>query len=376
MIEPSATPRGAEIAFPLYVEPPHCVAVNASSSTRRGGWRLLTFSRRRICFYALGSRSELDRGTSVLYNEKKFTSQIKKCCNTTLAMNQNQSPTQDIGSTIRGYLPSLTPSEKKVGHFILNHIQDAVRMTLADVASESGVSDATVLRFCRSIGYQRWLEFKIELAQSLPHPSEQLLDEISEEDPAEVLAKKVFQSSIQALNDTSAVLDAGEFKKALTLISEAETIVIIGVGTSGPIAQEMYNRLFRLGLHCRVQTDSYLQVMEAALLTPQDVVIVISQSGDSTDPIRATATAKEQGCAVIAMTGNRGSALTEYADVLLLSVSHESRIESMSSRIAQYALTHALFMGLMMKDLDGAVAKDRLIWDAVMDQPFFQNKDI
>lgn len=255
----------------------------------------------------------------------------------------------------------------------MDHYQDVVRMTLADVAAKSGVSDATVLRFCRSLGYQRWLEFKIDLAQSMAESSEQLLDEVDEDDPPGILAKKVFHCSMQALADTVAVLDEAAFAEALELISQARRIHIVGVGTSGPIAQEMYNRFFRLGLNCRVQTDSYLQVMETALLSEEDVVIVISQSGDSTDPIRTTALARDQGCSVIVITGNRGSKLTQFADVVLLSVSHETRIESMASRIAQYALAHALFVGLMMRDIEDAVNKDRLIWDAMIKDEFFQN---
>lgn len=290
-------------------------------------------------------------------------------------MERIDSATNDLRAVIRGYYASLTPSEKKVADFILNNFPDVIRMTLAEVAVESAVSDATVLRFCRSLGYQRWLEFKIDLTRSLSTPSEQLLDEVDDQDPPGVLAKKIFQCSIQALVDTSAVLDDGELSNALDLISGAEKILIIGVGTSGPIAHEMYNRFFRLGLTCQVQTDSYLQMMETALLTPEDLLLVISQTGDSTDPIRTTAQAKSQGCPVIVITGNTGSKLTEYADVVLLSVSHETRIESMSSRIAQYALAHALFVGLMMRNISDAVAKDRLIWDAMMEQPFFQDNN-
>lgn len=280
-----------------------------------------------------------------------------------------------LGSVIRGYYASLTPSEQRVANYVLEHLPNVIRMTLAEVAQESGVSDATVLRFCRSLGYQRWLEFKIDLTQSLPSPSEQLLDEVDEKDSSGMLAKKIFNCSIQALEDTSAVLKEADLNRALDMISRAQKILIVGVGTSGPIAHEMYNRFFRLGLNCHVQTDSYLQMMETALLSSNDLLIVVSQTGDSTDPIRTAAHAKSQGCPVVVITGNSGSKLTELADVILLSVSHETRIESMSSRIAQYALAHALFVGLMMRNISDAVAKDQLIWGAMMDRPSFQDQN-
>ena len=279
----------------------------------------------------------------------------------------------EMGSIIRGHYSSFTPSEKKVADFILEGNPGTIRMTLVDVAAESGVSDASVLRFCRSLGYKRWLEFKIDLTRSRPFPAEQILDEVNEKDSPGVLAKKVFQNSIQAIMDTNAVLDEDQFEQAIELISGAEKILIIGVGTSGPIAHEMYNRFFRLGLNCIVQTDSYLQMMESALLSDRDLVIVISQTGDSTDPLKTTALAKTRGCSVIAITGNSGSKLTRYADVVLLSVSHENRIETIASRIAQYALTHALFIGLAMQNISEAVEKDQIIWDAMMERTFFQD---
>ncbi len=283
-------------------------------------------------------------------------------------------PRSEVISIIRGFYSSLSVSEKKVADYILANLQEAIRMTLADVGHESGVSDATVLRFCRSIGYKRWLEFKVDLIRTLPGSPEQILDDVDSDDPPGMIAKKVFNCSIQALTDTLTVLDEEDFVQALELIAEADRILIIGVGTSGPMANEMHNRLLRLGLNCHVQTDSYIQVMESALLTSKDLIIVISQTGDSGDPLRTTALAKSKGSAVIVITGNTGSKLTEHANVVLLSVSHETRIETIASRIAQYAIIHALYVGLAMRDIGSTVEKERLIWDAMMNNSAFQSQ--
>lgn len=246
-------------------------------------------------------------------------------------------------------------------------------MTLADVARESSVSDATVLRFCRAIGYQNWLEFKIDLTQSVPNLPEQILDKVVEGDSAGTIAKKVFHTSIQALNDTMAILDETGFKKALKLINQAKRILLIGVGTSVPMVNEMHNRFLRLGLNCCAQTDSYIQVVQSALLTSKDLVIAISQTGDSGDPLRTISLAKSNGCTVIVITGNTASKLTEYADVVLLSVSHETRVETIASRIAQYALIHAIYVGLAMQNIPSTVNKEKKIWEAMMNKPSFQS---
>jgi DNA-binding MurR/RpiR family transcriptional regulator len=286
---------------------------------------------------------------------------------------ENKSTSSEVLSKIRGFYTSLSSSEKKVADFILENYQETIRMTLADVAQACGVSDATVLRFCRSIGYTRWIEFKIELTQTIPNLPTQILDEVEEGDSPGQIIRKVFNNAIQALTDTMAVINENNYTKALELIKNADRILLVGVGTSGPMANEMHNRFLRLGLNCHVQTDSYIQVMESALLSENDLVIVISQTGDSVDPLRTTALAKSNGCAVIAVTGNTASKLTDYADVVLLSVSHETRAETIASRIAQYAIIHALYVGLAMQDVSSTVKKEKLIWEALMNGPAFQN---
>lgn len=285
---------------------------------------------------------------------------------------QNAGLGGDTLARLRSLLPSLSPAESKVGQYVLENSGKVIRMTLAEIARQSGVSDATAVRFCRSLGYKGWLEFKIALVQSLPHSPQLIHNGISEEDSPGTLARKVLLGSKQALDDTLSIFAEKAFQEALQLLSQARSILITGVGTSGPMAHEMYNRLLRLGLTCQVQTDSYLQVMQVALLTPQDLVVVISQTGESDDPYRTAAEAKHAGVPVLCITGNALSPLASISDVVLLSVSQESMPETISSRIAQYALIHALYICLAMSSMDQAIENERIIWSALMRKTPFQ----
>lgn len=281
-------------------------------------------------------------------------------------------PGTDTLARLRGLFQSLSQAERKVGEFVLEHAEKVVRLTLAEIARQTGVSDATAVRFCRSLGYDGWLEFKFALVQALPRSPQLIQSDISSEDSPGTLAKKVFLGSQQALGDTLEIFDEAAFLKALQILSQARSILIAGVGTSGPMAHEMYNRFFRLGLNCQVQTDSYLQIMQVSLLTPQDALVIISQTGDSYDPRRTAAEAKLAGVPVICITGNALSPLTAYADVVLLSASQESMPETFSSRIAQYALIHALYVCLAMKSMDHSFENEQTIWKALMRKLPFQ----
>ncbi len=269
-------------------------------------------------------------------------------------------------SHIRGFYPSLSPSERKVADFVLVNYQKVMQMTLAELAAHSGVSDATVVRFCRALGFQSYLELKIALMRSLLDSTDLIFDHIQKDDPPLTVMRKVFLGSIQAMQDTLDLLTEDSLERAVTLLQNARSILIVGVGTSGPMAHELHNRLSRLNLNCKVETDSYLQLMQAALLDENDVLVVISQTGASQPPINTSKEARRHGCKIIAITGNPSSELSKLADVVLLSVSHESRPETLASRVAQHALIQGLYVLTAMRMSQIANQNEYLIWDAIM----------
>jgi len=267
---------------------------------------------------------------------------------------------------IRSRLPALAAAEQRVAQWVLQHAEDVVRMSMAQVARECGVSDTTVLRFCRAAGFQGYTDMKLSIVQDLATPTQLVHDDINEDDDALTVARKVFHSNIQALQDTLEVLDGEALGKAADLIADADQILIIGVGTSGPIVQDMYHMFFRLGFNVRAQTDSYLQLMEAALVSDGDVVIGVSQSGSSTDPVLTIEEAKRNGASTIIITGNAESPITKYADVTLLAVSRETRAEAIASRIAQMTLVDALYVIISMRMLPITTQNEAKIWKAVI----------
>ncbi len=273
---------------------------------------------------------------------------------------------------MRAAYPSLPPSERKVVDFILTNFTEVIRMTLAELAQHSGVSDATVVRLCRSLGYNNFLELKIALTRTMDDSSRLIHDDVKEDDSSAAVARKVFQTAIQAVQDTLQVLDEQAFERAVDLLHNAGRILIAGVGTSGPLAHELYNRLIRLHMNCHVHTDIYLQMVEAALMTGQDVVVLISQNGTTAGPIRTAAEARRKGAKIIVITGNSVSELSELADVILLTVSHETRLDTIDSRVAQHALIQALYVALAMRMMNAANESERLIWEALLRTPTSQ----
>jgi DNA-binding MurR/RpiR family transcriptional regulator len=267
---------------------------------------------------------------------------------------------------IRSSYPVLATSELRVANWVLQQPEKIMHLSMAQVAQACGVSDTTVLRFCRNAGFQGYTDLKLSIARDLVSPTQVIHDDIAPDDGPAVIARKVFISNIQALYDTLEVLNEEALIRAIDLLTTARRILIVGVGTSAPIVQNMYNMLMRLGLQCKAQTDSYLQLMEVALLGPGDVVVAVSQSGSSIDPVLTLKQAHENGAATICITGNAQSPITEYADVTLLSVAREARIEAIASRLAQVSIADALYVVMALNAIDTATQNEKRIWDALL----------
>jgi RpiR family carbohydrate utilization transcriptional regulator len=271
---------------------------------------------------------------------------------------------------IRTKLPALAAAEARVANWVMQQPEKIMNLSMAQVAQACGVSDTTVLRFCRNTGFQGYTDLKLSIARDLTSPTQVIHDDINGDDPPAVIARKVFMSNIQAMYDTIEVLDEQALVQTITLLQNARQILIVGVGTSIPIVHGMYNMLMRLGLNCKAQTDSYLQLMEVALLGPDDVVVGISQSGSSKDPVYTLQQAKANGASTICITGNAESPITKYADVTLLSVAREARIEAIASRLAQMSIADALYVIVALNNIDMAVQNEKMIWDALLPKMF------
>ena len=267
---------------------------------------------------------------------------------------------------IRSRLPNLAVAERQVADWVLTNSDKVVDSSMAQVALACGVSDTTVLRFCRAAGFKGYMDLKLSVARDMASPTQLVHEDIEEGDAPAVVVKKVFLSNIQALYDTLDVLDEGDLEKAVELMLAAERIFVIGVGTSNSIVHEAYNKFFRLGLNCHAQTDAYLQLMEASLMGPETVVIAISQSGSSTDPVITLEEATKHGAKAIVITGHADSPLTNFADVVFLTVSRESRGEAIASRIAQMTIVDALYVVMSLTMLDVSTKNENKIWKAIL----------
>lgn len=255
--------------------------------------------------------------------------------------------TDHIFSKIKSRFNSFTQAEKKVAQFILDHTQEVIYMSITDLAIACEVGESSVFRFCKSLDLKGYQEFKIALAHSLSSENEntQLYNEVSVTDSVEELSSKLLTTTMTALKETYQLIQKEELMKAIQWMVNATSIHFFGVGSSLLTALEAQNKFMRITNKTNCTLDSHLQLMSAALMSANDVAIVISYSGSTKDTIDVAKVAKEKGAKVITITRFAKSPLTAYGDVTLLSAADEGPLQggSLTAKISQLYLLDILY---------------------------------
>ncbi len=243
---------------------------------------------------------------------------------------------QDALYVIGAMYNSLTKAEKKVADVVLKKPQQIPLMSISDLAELAGVGDSTVFRFCQTLQYKGYQDFKMGVLKSLPHDrsvSLALDEEIHPGDTLAEVADKVLAANISALGETRNLLDLAQLDRAVDMMVKADKIMIVGAGLSLLTGFDAFNRFLRITPKVKCTFDTHLQAVEAALSGPGDLALVISFSGLTRDTVDSTRIAKESGASVLAITRYLKSPLTDYADVTLISGANEGPLQGGSTTV-------------------------------------------
>ncbi|MBC3763387.1 MurR/RpiR family transcriptional regulator [Quadrisphaera oryzae] len=246
-----------------------------------------------------------------------------------------------VAATIRSLLPSLLPAERAVAAVLLERAAEIVEMSSQQVADLAGASRATVVRTCQSLGYTGYQQLRVLLARDaaaapavLPHPQ-----------GAAAIVAAVFTQLAARVSDMLALLDADAVERATALIAGARRVVVVGNGVSAPLAQDAAARLTSVGRPAEVLSDAIGQQISARLLSPGDLLLVISGSGTSAVSLRAVAAAAAAGADVVAVTSFGRSPVAQAATVALVVTIPELTFRdevTLASRLPQALLVEGL----------------------------------
>jgi len=236
----------------------------------------------------------------------------------------NRDPQGSSLIRLRGVYPSLKTALQKVADLVLRQPEMVIYVSVNAVAAAAGVSEATVMRFCRTLGFKGFQDFKIALARELVTSPQHTPEEVGSDDGPVAIVRQVFQRGSAALQDTLQVLDAEAAQEAAQALLQARRALIVGVGASAPIVSYAVNRFFLLGIDAHDYTDVYNLLMAVSLAGPEDVLLIISHLGSTREVVEAAQLAREAGAKVIAVTNNSLAPLSRVSDLVLVTASGES----------------------------------------------------
>ena len=262
---------------------------------------------------------------------------------------------------IRAGYGDMRKSEQRAADYILGHLEEARELPLDQLAKRARVSQPTVLRMVRALGFGGYRDFRYQLVSELARNlSEADLTTrplygytLRPEERLEDIPGNMVAMAERMLEETLKNFSIRTYKKIVEVLRGARLIDIYRVENSEVTAQAFLAKLLYLGFSCRHFSDHYYQRISAGSLTDQDVAVGISYSGSSRDTVDVMRTAKKAGATTIVLTNFKDSPISRYADYLICTSQEQLFYgDSIFSRTSQLLIVDMIYMGIIASDYD------------------------
>lgn len=258
---------------------------------------------------------------------------------------------------------SMTPSALRISDHVNRNAEEVTKLSIAELSLRVNVGEATIIRFCRMLGFKGFQDFKMDLAIELStrgQNDKSILDtNIAPEDSASLIGQKLQNGIHHVLSETLNLLNFETLEKVAQEIKDAKMLYFFGVGSSGITAEEAKNKFMRIGFNVDALTNNHFMYMKASLLKEGDLAIGISHSGQSAETIKALKLAKKAGAKTVALTHNPKSGICAHSDFVLLNGNRQGQMQgdSIGTKISQLFVIDLLYILLVKQDVSGAMDK-------------------
>lgn len=256
---------------------------------------------------------------------------------------------QSILDTIHILYDNFFEQEKKIAQYIISHHKETVNMTISELATASGTSVATVSRFCKKCGVDGFHHLKIGLAQEIVDNDTTMpvSNTISRQDIPQSL-QNILANKIEELKQTISLIDSNELNQILDCIKSADNVQLVAVGNTIPVALDGAFKLNQIGIKAIAGTIWETQLTYALNLGKKDVMIAISNSGESKQVVKMVQAAKRQGAITIGITNNISSSVGKEVDYHIQTATREKLFlnEFCFSRVSAMTVIEILYLFL------------------------------
>ena len=244
---------------------------------------------------------------------------------------------------------SFFEQEKKIASYILQNHADVINMTIGELAKASGTRVATISRFCRKCNVDGFHHLKISLAREIVESEggAAVSNDISRSDLAQSL-QNILANKTEELRQTVSMIQPGTLDKILNCIQQANLVQLVAVGNTIPVAIDGAYRFSEIGIKAVSGTIWETQLAFSMLLEKGDVMIAISNSGESRQVYKMVSEAKKNGITTIGITNNPESSIGSIADYHIQTVTREKLFlnEFCFSRVSAMTVIEILYLFL------------------------------
>jgi RpiR family carbohydrate utilization transcriptional regulator len=257
---------------------------------------------------------------------------------------------ENLLALVEAQLPTLSRAGRRVAERTLRDPASVGSTSLAAFAQQCGVSEPSVIRFCRNVGCDGFRDFKLRVAAGLATQFQYADIALGPRSTSAEYAAKAVDASLDALLRLRGELDPGEIERAVTMLAGAERIEFYGVGASGVVALDAQHKFFRFSTPTTAHRDAHMQRMAAAALSAGDVVVAFSHTGRTRALIAALEIARRSGASTLAVTAH-GSPLAKVCDhVVSLPPSEDTdAFTPMVSRLTHLVVVDVLALGVALR---------------------------
>lgn len=249
---------------------------------------------------------------------------------------------------IEGMKDSFTPVEMRIAEYILANPEVIPALSIKELALKSKTSDASVLRFCRTLGFGGYRSFIVSISMAKATAQEKdanAYTDIKPGDSLRTIRDSVFYNTMKAVDDTEKILDEQQLQRAVDLLCDAEQIRFFGTGASGLVCLDAHSKFMRIKKVSYAHTEGHDQLSAAALMSRKDVAVLMTYSGKTKDILEVYDVLKGKDVPIIVITKYQKSELIDNAAAVLNISSPEVTMRSgaMGSRIAMLSVVDILF---------------------------------
>ena len=248
----------------------------------------------------------------------------------------------------------LYEAEKKIADYVINQKEKVIEMTVSELAAQSNVSEATIVRFCKKCGLKGFYDLKINIAKDMVKLKDSTVSNKLDSNNIGQSLQNILANKIEELKQTILMMDEREIKKILDIIKNARIVQFAAVGNTIPVAMDGTYKFNQLGISAVTNTIWETQLAFTYTLTKDDVVIVISNSGSAKKLVTLLEIANERKATTISITNHENSPVANESKYHINTSTREKLFldEFSFSRVSAMVVIEVLYLLLTQDKKD------------------------